>query len=358
MPGTLVSVDRRDGRTAQFQLFRDATAAGGPASVRHREQVAPDGAYGRWEPVGAVAADATGGRLAVTQNAAGGLELLFSAAGSRCRTVQDAGAGGWSPATAVGPAPPAAEGGIRPRSAPAPRTGTAGGPRLTVRDTTGLLDGDIVTFGIKDGPPKAYVWVKQCGPSASATTCDDATGRQFRVYPDGTYQLSPKKLYALLDTPAGTVDCRTAPAGNPCSLALTDNDGALLTTVPLRFRPGGPEEDRPTLRVDPDEGLTEGQTVHVTGKGYEPQYHSLVMECATGSADTLGCRPRARPPATTDKGRLDESVTLSETFTGIDGRAVDCRVRKACELVVFGTRVRGPEALRHPLAFAPSAAAP
>ncbi|MFD9357100.1 hypothetical protein [Streptomyces sp. NPDC060031] len=135
----------------------------------------------------------------------------------------------------------------------------ATGPRLEVNRTTGLLDGDIVEFTITGGPPKAYVWVEQCARSASADTCDDDTGRQFRVYPDGTYQPSPKKLYARLDTTAGTFDCRAAPADNPCTLALTDNTGALLTTVPLRLLPHGRPQAPPTLHVSPDEGLVDGQ---------------------------------------------------------------------------------------------------
>lgn len=241
---------------------------------------------------------------------------------------------------------------LSPVSARTRRAAPAGGPRLEVNRTGGLLDGDIVEFTIAGGPPKARVWVKQCGPLASVTTCDDATGRQFRVLPDGTYQKSPKKLYAQLSTTAGNIDCRTAPAETPCSLALTDNTGALLATTPLRFRPHGRLEPPPTLGVTPDEDLVDGQPVRATGRGYEPQYHVLVMECATGSADTSGCRPRTRPPATSDDGRIDETVTVSATFTGIDGRAVDCRAQDACELVVFGTRVRGPESVRHPLDFA------
>ncbi|MFE2283979.1 neocarzinostatin apoprotein domain-containing protein [Streptomyces sp. NPDC059443] len=106
--------------------------------------------------------------------------------------------------------------------------------------------------------------------------------------------------------------------------------------------------------MSPDGGLVDGSTVRATGKGYEPQYHSLVMECAAGSTDTLGCRPRSRPPATDDHGRLDEQVVLSAAFTSIDGRTVDCRVAGACELVVFGTRVRGPEWVRRALEFAPA----
>ncbi|MFE3328961.1 neocarzinostatin apoprotein domain-containing protein [Streptomyces sp. NPDC059176] len=225
------------------------------------------------------------------------------------------------------------------------------GPRLEANRTTSLLDGDIVTFTITGGPPKAYVWVKQCGPSASVTTCDNATGRQFRVYPDGTYAPAPKKLYAQLSTGAGSVDCRTAGPDQPCSLALTDNTGALLATLPLTFQPDGSLEAPPTLRVDPHEGLVDGQSVRATGDGYEPRYHVVVMECASGATDTFGCRPRSRPPATSDSGQVDETVTLSVTFTSIDGRTIDCRTEGACELVVFGTRVRGPDSVRQPLEF-------
>ncbi|MEV8525202.1 neocarzinostatin apoprotein domain-containing protein [Streptomyces sp. NPDC052000] len=229
----------------------------------------------------------------------------------------------------------------------------ATGPVLSVNRTTGLLDGDIVKFGIAGGPPKAYVWVEQCVATAAGTVCDEDTGRQFRVYPDGTYQVSPKKLYTQLHTAAGDFDCRTPGAGNECRLALTDNAGAVLTTVPLGFRPHGRPEPAPTLRVTPDTGLTEGQTVHLSGQRYEPQYHIPVLECLAGSADTLGCRPGSRPPATTDQGRINQDLSVSASFTTIDGRAVDCRTKDVCELIAFGSRVHGPDAVRHPVSFAP-----
>ncbi|MEU8776817.1 neocarzinostatin apoprotein domain-containing protein [Streptomyces sp. NPDC048606] len=227
-------------------------------------------------------------------------------------------------------------------------------PSLVVKRTAGLLDGDVVDFTVKGGPPKAYVWVELCAPDTVAGACDEDTGRQFRVLPDGTLPLSPKKLYAQLATGAGTYDCRTADAAHPCRLALTDNTGAVLTTVALRFRPGGALEAAPTVRVDPAEGLVDGQSVKVTGRGYEPRYHSVVLECVAGATEATGCRTRGRPPATTDQGRLDEELTLSVTFTTNDGRAVDCRVAPGCELVVFGTRVRGPRSVSHPLHFAPA----
>ncbi|WP_189959736.1 neocarzinostatin apoprotein domain-containing protein [Streptomyces violascens] len=449
--GSLVSVDRADGRIAQFQLFYDSTATKGLPFVWHREQDTPGGAYGAWQRVSAATVGPKSYYITAMENSAGDLELLFSTYGTFCHAVEDDSAGGWSAPDAFGLAPTPYHGGVvlfkerdgsidafasgsntgstmqvrhqqnadtgwgpvlttgqvpdpnvglsqpstveqlpdgrlhltvrewnrdrmweiyqslpgagwgawqlmSPTAAAAPAALAApAGPQLKVNRTTGLRDGDIVKFTIAGGPPKDYVWVKECGPSASTTTCDDDTGRQFRVYPDGTYQLSPKKLYAQLSTTAGKFDCRTVSPSNPCSLALTDNTGALLTTVPLHFALHGALEAAPTLRVDPDTGLTDGQAVRATGKGYEPQYHVLIMECATGSTDTFGCRPRSRPPATSDAGRVDETVTLSATFTAIDGRTIDCRAAGACELVVFGTRVRGPETVRHPLGFVPAA---
>ncbi|GAA0354431.1 hypothetical protein GCM10010319_34510 [Streptomyces blastmyceticus] len=444
--GSLVSVARADGRTAQFQLFYDATATRGLPFVWHREQDAPGGAYGPWQRVGTTTVGPKNYSVAAIENSAGDLELLFPTFGTFCHMVEDDSEGGWSTPETFGLAPSPYHGGVvlfkerdgsidafasgpgngnamelrhqrnaddgwgpvrstgrvpdpnaglsqpstveqladgrlhltarewnrdrtwevyqaapgggwdawkllSPVSAHARQAVPAAGPRLNVNPTDALLDGDIVEFTIAGGPPKQYVWVKQCGPSASATTCDNATGRQFRVSPDGTYEESPKKLYARLTTTAGHVDCRTAPSGNPCSLALTDNTGALLATTPLRFRPHGRPEAPPTLDVDPDEDLVDGQAVRATGQGYEPQSHIAVMECATGSPGR-GCRHVTRPPATSDDGRVDQTVTLSATFTSIDGHTVDCRTEGACELVVFSTHVRGPESVRHPLDFA------
>ncbi|MFI1104892.1 neocarzinostatin apoprotein domain-containing protein [Streptomyces melanogenes] len=227
------------------------------------------------------------------------------------------------------------------------------GPTLKVDRNTGIRDGDIVSFQITGGPPKEYVWVEQCvAASGGGTACDENTARQFRVHPDGTYQISPKKLYTRLATPAGPADCRTATAANRCLLALTDNAGTVLTTVPLRFLPLAPLEAPPTLRATPNSGLTDGQTVHLGGQRYEPQYHIPVLECLAGATDTFACRPGGRPPATTDQGRIDQDSTLSAAFTTIDGRAVDCR-EVNCELVAFASRYHGPSTVRTPISFVP-----
>ncbi|MFD3515541.1 neocarzinostatin apoprotein domain-containing protein [Streptomyces sp. NPDC058657] len=227
------------------------------------------------------------------------------------------------------------------------------GPQLNVRRTTGLRDGDIATFRITGGPAKSYVWVMMCGARPSEATCDDDTRRQFRVLPDGTYRPSPKKLYAQLETPSGKVDCRTA--GAPCELAMFDNSGNLLTATALEFLPGAPLEAAPTFRITPNRKLLHGQKVTVRGRGYEPQYHFLVVQCAAGALGYDDCAVGgSRPPATDDRGRLQREVTVQAGFRTREGRDIDCRPRGACELVAFASRVRGPESVRSTLHLAPS----
>lgn len=229
---------------------------------------------------------------------------------------------------------------------------TVAGPQLDVRRTTGLRDGDITTFRITQGPAKQYVWVMMCGAHASAATCDDDTRRQFRVLPDGTYPKSPKKLYAQLETPSGKVDCRVA--AEPCELAMFDNDGNVLTSTPLSFLPDALLEAAPTFRITPNRNLTHGQVVTVTGRGYEPQYHFLVVQCIAGALDYADCTGGGRPPATDDKGRLTREVTVRAGFRTRAGRDVDCRPKGACELVAFASRVRGPESVRSTLRIDPA----
>ncbi|WP_157880263.1 hypothetical protein [Streptomyces katrae] len=111
--GTLVSVERADGRIAQLQLFYDATATGGLPFVWHREQNGPGGAYGGWQRVSAATVGPKSYAMTALENSAGRMELLFSTYGSFCHTVEDDGAaGGWSAVDAFGLAPTPYHGGV------------------------------------------------------------------------------------------------------------------------------------------------------------------------------------------------------------------------------------------------------
>ncbi|MFF0739754.1 neocarzinostatin apoprotein domain-containing protein [Streptomyces sp. NPDC004111] len=292
----------------------------------------------------------TRSRRAVAGAALAAGALLTTLVGAQPGAAQEATSGtrAAGAAASVTTAPGTTASGSTAAGAAAP----AAGPQLDVRRTTGLRDGDIATFRITGGPAKQYVWVMVCGARAATATCDDDTRRQFRVLPDGTYGPSPKKLYAQLETPSGKVDCRAA--AEPCELALFDNSGNVLTSTRLDFLPDALLEAAPTFRISPNRDLLDGGSVTVTGRGYEPQYHFLVVQCAAGAVGYGDCTGGGRPPATDDKGRLKREVTVRAGFRTQAGRDIDCRPKGACELVSFASRVRGPESVRSTLRFDPS----
>ncbi|MFE9222950.1 neocarzinostatin apoprotein domain-containing protein [Streptomyces lavendulae] len=133
---------------------------------------------------------------------------------------------------------------------------------------------------------------------------------------------------------------------HPCRLVLTDNFGTVLATVALRFGPDSALETAPTVRVDPSEGLVDGESVRVTGWGYEPRYHSVVLECAADSTEATGCRSRVRPPATTDQGRWTRrSVSRRPSRPTTDARSTAASrraVRSSCSGPGSEARARCP----------------
>ncbi|WP_449348179.1 hypothetical protein, partial [Streptomyces xanthochromogenes] len=109
---SLVSVDRTDGRIAQFQLFYDSTATRGLPFVWHREQVAPGGTYGAWQRVSAATVGPKSYYITAMENSAGAIELLFSTYGTFCHSVENGSAAGWSEPDAFGLAPTPYHGGV------------------------------------------------------------------------------------------------------------------------------------------------------------------------------------------------------------------------------------------------------
>ncbi|MFF3455075.1 hypothetical protein ACFYXH_12205 [Streptomyces sp. NPDC002730] len=110
--GSLVPVSRADGRVDQFQLFHDATATGGLPFVWHREQAGPGAAYGSWERVSAATVGPKSYYVTAAENADGRVELLFSAYGQFCHSVQDVNDLEWTAPEPFGLAPGPYMGGV------------------------------------------------------------------------------------------------------------------------------------------------------------------------------------------------------------------------------------------------------
>lgn len=122
----------------------------------------------------------------------------------------------------------------------------------------------------------------------------------------------------------------------------------------LHDRAGGPEVDPvPTLAIDPATDLVDGQTVTVTGSGYQPDEFVTVAECPAGVTNIFLCA-EGKLLAQDASGNLDEPYRLNAVFTiySPNRRTVDCRA-EPCDLVA-GTF--DPDRFASvPLAFDPDA---
>ena len=228
-------------------------------------------------------------------------------------------------------------------------------PQLSVVPREDLVDGQIVEISITGAPPRETLSIDTCVETGAGLACS-GRGRSVRILPSGAYGPVAEKVRSILVTPAGQFDCRQRAASAPCLLVLRQGE-QLLTSAPLSFRLAGPLESEPTLSVRPERDLRDGQTVSVTGRGFDISIHTGVRQCRAGTDQPVDCRPSGRSPNTSDTGTLRQEVMVYAGFGTLNDEWVDCSRPASCELVVFNGRTDGGPA-RIPLAFASGTAVP
>jgi len=111
----------------------------------------------------------------------------------------------------------------------------------------------------------------------------------------------------------------------------------------------------PNLSVYPASGLTDGQTVQVTGAGFEPATQIAIRQCLAGATSGDACVPVAATVAPTGlDGSFSTSVVVSRDLS-IGAATVDCEVTGACVLQA-GYVVDPAVAASAPIAFGSVAA--
>ncbi|MFL6207159.1 MAG: neocarzinostatin apoprotein domain-containing protein [Acidimicrobiales bacterium] len=215
---------------------------------------------------------------------------------------------------------------------PAPQAGalTALGPSdgrdsiqlpVTVEPNADLDDGDVVTANGPGFVAGERVGIVQCASEAGEgnggtrearvgiDACDVGGVAYANADADGV-ATGTFTVHRVLTTPAtGTVDC--AAEARRCIVAMGalqdyDRSGGFG----LAFRGGGEPVDIPTVTVSPTDGLSDGDVVHVEGKGFAPGPVSL-SECAI---DPAGCWTVGEPFALT--ADEVEAAGLTEVFGG------------------------------------------
>ncbi len=108
----------------------------------------------------------------------------------------------------------------------------------------------------------------------------------------------------------------------------------------------------PTVAVTPGTGLTDGQTVEVTGSGFGPGSQVAVGECRTGATSDSDCSVAGALVATADStGAFTTPFTVSRILT-IGASTVDCSTAGSC-VIAAGELPSLTTFATTPISFAP-----
>jgi lysophospholipase L1-like esterase len=90
----------------------------------------------------------------------------------------------------------------------------------------------------------------------------------------------------------------------------------------------------PALSVDPSTGLTDGQTVQVTGSGFAAGTQVGLAECETGATTTAGCSLGGATEADTDQTGAFSTPFVVTRDISVGGSTIDCAQAGSCVLAV------------------------
>jgi hypothetical protein len=107
-----------------------------------------------------------------------------------------------------------------------------------------------------------------------------------------------------------------------------------------------------TIKVKPDTGLTNKETVVVSGKNLTASTEVAIVECQSSATSEAGCDVSTAVTATTSaSGKLAKTdFTVLKKFTDEGGSKVKCKVADSCAVVV-GYVVAMTEAGAVPISF-------
>jgi Neocarzinostatin family len=130
------------------------------------------------------------------------------------------------------------------------------------------------------------------------------------------------------------------------SSSKSDSNKTVTTTaVKVTTTTTTVDPNAPTMKVTPDTGLTEGQTVQVTGAKFKPNATLGINECADKGADTQSgdCDLAHLVPATSDaQGNVTGSKAVTKGPFG--GNNIVCSSTQPCLLSIAELTANGQNA--------------
>src|ERR671910_1542079 len=227
-------------------------------------------------------------------------------------------------------------------------------PVLTVTPDDQLTALQPVTVAGSGLVWRNYGVLIQCAADASdASGCDFDTIADFETSESGSFEVAYQVSSMIATGSHGTVDCRQP---DSCVLVVTQ-DYTLApqrsADAPLSFHPDA-EFTVPTLAVEPDAGLVDGQRVSVTGTGFRPDYWVQLMLCGP-EPSYENCQWTDGFAETGPDGTFATEMSVYALIATDEGD-IDCRTSPdPCILLATNSSPTSPRAGRAPLHFAPDA---
>lgn len=205
-------------------------------------------------------------------------------------------------------------------------------PAVAATPDTDLVDGQEITVELSGWGANGFVGVLQCTAGLGIEGCDSSRLQFPQIDANGNATLT-MRVYTLLDSSTGTRDCRVV----QCVIAAgTEPSGIGAVTAALAFDPGAPLLPPPTLTVDPDTDLVDGQTVTAAVAGARAGASYVVVQCAAAATEMAGCRDWNEWVELDDDGNGSAEIDVYAAFRTRDGTEVDCRTAPAtCDLRLY-----------------------
>lgn len=218
----------------------------------------------------------------------------------------------------------------------------AGGPSaaeasraITVTPDTDLVDGQEVTVAGTGFTDVSFVGIVQCAKGLGLDGCDLSTAAPSFDFVGGAFS-ETYYVSAVIDTDAGSIDCRTYVDG--CRIMVNQRfDLTGSARADIAFDPAGPLEPPPSVAVDPSTDLVDRQVVHVTASGFRADESVVLGQCPVGTTDpTEGCGGQVGFATADANGEVSADLVVRASFRaylGTGSTETDCRVT-ACEVAV------------------------
>jgi Neocarzinostatin family len=205
---------------------------------------------------------------------------------------------------------------------------TAVVPAITLSPDIGLMNGQAIHISGSGFAPGASLVAVECnGQATGVAGCDTSSIAPFTVSSTGTIT----STFSVMVGTIGNGTCGESVTTSLCFIAIGTTSGALVADASIAFDSG------PGVAVTPSTGLSNTQSVTLTGSDFTPGDTVYAVECLSTATTEAGCDTSTAVPMTVSPtGALPSTyfkVVTGKVGTGSCGTTVanyaDCIIEVA-----------------------------